>query len=151
MKRLLPIILSLVLWIPASAQNMTIENRDGQSTAVDMEQLRKLTFQDGTMTVTQENGQSASFNTSGIERLKFGSTTKVETVKAIDGKVEYSAQGLTAVVHDSKDQTISIFNLSGKSVLEQKITQDIQEISLSGLSKGVYLLKLGNRTVKIVL
>jgi len=151
MNRLLLLIFSLLLWIPASAQDMTIENKDGQSTAVEMEQLRKLTFQDGNMTVTTENGQKTDYNTADIERLKFGSATKVETVKAIDGKVEYSALSLTAVVHDSKGQTISIYNLSGKSVLEQKIVQDIQEISLSGLSKGVYLLKLGNRTVKIVL
>lgn len=78
-------------------------------------------------------------------------TEKEQKVKVIDGHIEYSSHNASATVSGSEGETITIYNLSGKAVLEKKVDSDSIEISLSGLSKGVYLLRLGAKTAKIVL
>lgn len=149
MKRTLLAIFLLAISGPIVAQDMTIDKKDGQS--VEVGSLSKLSFSDDSITVTADDGKSQSYSNSSIGKLRFGQATQVAPVKAIDGKLEYSVQSLTAVVRDSKGETLSIFNLSGKAVLEKSITADSQDIDLSGLAKGVYLLRLGSKTVKIVL
>lgn len=149
MKRTLLAIFLLAISGPIVAQDMTIDKKDGQS--VEVGNLSKLSFSDDSITVTADDGKSQSYSNSSIEKLRFGQATQVAPVKAIDGKLEYSVQNLAAVVRDSKGETLSIFNLSGKAVLEKSITADSQDIDLSGLAKGVYLLRLGSKTVKIVL
>ena len=149
MKRTLLAIFLLAISGPIVAQDMTIDKKDGQS--VEVGNLSKLSFSDDSITVTADDGKSQSYSNSSIGKLRFGQATQIAPVKAIDGKLEYSVQNLMAVVRDSKGETLSIFNLSGKAVLEKSITTDSQEIDLSGLAKGVYLLRLGSKTVKIVL
>lgn len=149
MKRTLLAIFLLAISGPIVAQDMTIDKKDGQS--VEVGNLSKLSFSDDSITVTADDGKSQSYSNSSIGKLRFGQATQIAPVKAIDGKLEYSVQSLTAVVRDSKGETLSIFNLSGKAVLEKSITADSQDIDLSGLAKGVYLLRLGSKTVKIVL
>ncbi len=78
-------------------------------------------------------------------------TKKEQKVKVMDGHIEYSSHDAIATVSESEGETVTIYNLSGKAVLEKKVDSDSVEISLSGLGKGVYLLRLGAKTAKIVL
>lgn len=78
-------------------------------------------------------------------------TGNEQKIKLLDGRIEYSSHNASATVSGSEGETVTIYNLSGKAVLEKKIDSDSLEISLSGLGKGVYLLRLGARTAKVVL
>ncbi len=84
-------------------------------------------------------------------RHEAADTEKEQKVKVMDGHIEYSAHDAVATVSESEGETVTIYNLSGKAVLEKKVDSDSVEISLSGLGKGVYLLRLGAKTAKIVL
>lgn len=134
---------------PAFAQDMTIQKTDGSSETVSLDQLHKLTFPGTDMVVTREDGRQTSFPINTVSLLNFIGQTRVQTVKAIEGKLEYD--NATATVTDSKGQTLSVYNLSGKVVLEESIISDYQEVDLSSLTKGMYLLRLGSKTVKIVI
>ena len=54
------------------------------------------------------------------------------------------------VVAKSVDKRIVIYNLGGTQVIDRKIESQIETISLDSLGKGVYLLKLEGKTIKIV-
>ena len=149
MKKALLTLLIASMAAPVFAQDMTIQKTDGSSETVSMEQLHKLTFPGTDMVVTREDGRQSTYSISTISLLNFIGQTRVQTIKAIEGKLEYD--NATAIVTDSKGQTLSVFNLSGKVVLEESIISDYQEIDLSSLTKGMYLLRLGNKTVKIVI
>lgn len=109
--------------------------------------------QDSISVSPTEKPVSDSYATERINQLEQnGSDTgKEQKVKVLDGHIEYSSHNASATVSGSEGETVTIYNLSGKAVLEKKIDSDSLEISLSSLGKGVYLLRLGARTAKIVL
>lgn len=109
--------------------------------------------QDSISVSPTEKPASDSYAAERISQLEQnGSDTgKEQKVKVLDGHIEYSSHKASATVSGSEGETVTIYNLSGKAVLEKKIDSDSLEISLSSLGKGVYLLRLGARTAKIVL
>lgn len=111
------------------------------------------TAQDSIQAAAKETVATESYATERISRLEQteSDTSKEQKVKVMDGHIEYSSHNSSATVTGSNGETVTIYNLSGKAVLEQAIESDSQEISLSGLGKGVFLLRLGSKTAKIVL
>ncbi|MDR0419067.1 MAG: T9SS type A sorting domain-containing protein, partial [Prevotellaceae bacterium] len=54
------------------------------------------------------------------------------------------------IVNVTESGTATIFNLSGQTVLTEKLTSGKNHIATSALPKGVYLLKVGRNVVKLV-
>lgn len=109
--------------------------------------------QDSIPAITADKAAGESYAAERISHLDQQESGKdnMRKTKVLDGHIEYSANSASATVSDSEGETVTIYNLSGKAVIEKKIDSDSIEISLSGLSKGVYLVRLGARTAKIVL
>lgn len=151
MKRLLLVFVLLAsVSAVVSAQSIKVNEKDGDSIELSLDGLRKLSFSDGNLVATFKDGTSESYEMSDISGLSFDSETGVGTVSVMEGRMVYSASQGLAVVAGSEGSTFSVFNLSGNSVLQQKIGSDLETVDLSSLQKGVYLVRLGSKTVKIV-
>lgn len=50
----------------------------------------------------------------------------------------------------AENTTVSVYDGSGRLVRQSVITSGSHEISLSGLTPGVYILKVGNRSIKFL-
>lgn len=147
-------LLLLVLCLPAfhslSAQNLVINGSEGSKVELSIDSLRSITFRDGRMVATYDGGKETSYLMSEIGRLDFDSTTDVDMVSAMDGKLTYSQTSGLMVIANSQDKTLSIYSLGGTMVMSHKIGSPIETIDVSGLDKGIYLLKLDGKTIKII-
>jgi hypothetical protein len=60
------------------------------------------------------------------------------------------ASGKVTVTNIGSDQ-IRIFNLAGQEVLQVSVTNKVMNLDVSGLNKGMYLLKSGDSTAKLMI
>ena len=148
-KILLLFVTGAMLSLPSVAQNLLINGKDGSTTDLNLENLRKITFSKGNMKASYSDGTYSEYALSTIGKLAFETGTGLNSIEIMDGHLAYSSQTGDAYVTGSKGSTLSVYNISGRVVLKQAITTDAENIDLSGLQDGIYLLKLNGVTVKI--
>ena len=130
MKRLL-LILSVILTCPVFGQNIPVVSTDSLTQSLELDNLRKIAFKDGNIVTTYSDGSSKSQKLSENDKLQF------TTDRLDDG------------VTDESD-TYTIYDLSGRPVKTHTNRSCDEPFDLNDLSSGIYLLKTGNRTIKIV-
>ena len=130
MKRLL-LILSVILTCPVFGQNIPVVSTDSLTQSLELDNLRKIAFKDGNIVTTYSDGSSKSQKLSENDKLQF------TTDRPDDG------------VTDESD-TYTIYDLSGRPVKTHTNRSCDEPFDLNDLSTGIYLLKTGNRTIKIV-
>ncbi len=151
MKRVLLAIFALAAFSSGvSAQSIVINENEGTPVELDVEGLRSISFKDGNMVVSYSDGTDKSYAMSTISRLDFDDKTGVEMVSLMDGKVSYSEESGLLVVTGTEDSHLSVYNLGGTLVIDKVIEQPVETVDLSGLQKGIYLLRLDGKTIKIV-
>lgn len=151
MKKLLLATIAVLAAAPVFGQDLIVSKTDGSQESIDLENLHKISFREGKMLATSNGGASMStYTLSTISMMQFTNSTDVDAVEIMDGRISYSAAAGVAYVTGSAGQVLSVYNLSGSAVLNQPIGSDSESVDLTGLQKGVYLLKLGSKTIKIV-
>lgn len=149
-KYLLVLAAFLALSANMAGQSIVINEKEGSPVEISVEGLRSITFDDGRMVATYDDGTTESYVMSEISRLDFEETSGVKMVSLMEGKVSYSASTGLLVVGNTEGGTLSIMDLGGTVVMEQKLESPVETIDLSSLQKGVYLLRLDSKTIKIV-
>lgn len=71
----------------------------------------------------------------------------VEVNNSVENPVEF--QGKSLIVEKCQNQTLCIYDVTGKPVRTIKITNTSQRIDLSELPKGCYIVKIGTVVRKI--
>jgi outer membrane protein assembly factor BamB len=148
-KILLLFVTGAMLSLPSAAQNLLINGKDGSTTDLNLENLRKITFSKGNMKASYSDGTYSEYALSTIGKLAFETGTGLNSREIMDGHLAYSSQNGTAFVTDSKGSNLTVYNISGKVVLQKQISTDAESVDLSGLQDGFYLLRLNGITVKI--
>lgn len=142
-------VLAAMAFVPVSAQSILIQGKDGGTTELSIGELRKLSFEGSNMIATYNSGNRDSYAMSAIGKLQFDGSLAVQPVSLMEDHISYSASIGQAQVLGSKGQNLSVYSVSGSKLLDLRIDSDEETVDLSGLQKGVYLLKLGSRTIKI--
>lgn len=151
MKRVLLAMFALAAFsFGVSAQSIVINENEGTPVELDVEGLRSISFKDGKMVVSYSDGTDKSYVMSTISRLDFDDKTGVGMVSLMDGKVSYSEESGLLVVAGTENSHLSVYNLGGTLVIDKVIEQPVETVDLSGLQKGIYLLRLDGKTIKIV-
>ena len=131
MRRLIILTLTAYLAVPAFSQDQRIAVNDSLTQSLELDNLRKISFKDGSVITTYSDGSTKSQKLSGSEKLQFTTDRQDE--------------GIT------EDQdTYTIYDLSGRPVKTHTNKSCDQPFDLNDLGSGIYLLKTGNRTIKIV-
>jgi DNA-binding beta-propeller fold protein YncE len=131
-------------------QTLVINDKEGGTVELGLDKLRKITFKNGNLVATYQDGSTNSYVLSAIDKMNFANLTGVETVEVMEGHLAYSAESGIAVVANSEGSKLSVYNLSGKVVFQKTIGSQIETIDLGELQKGLYLLRLDSKTIKIV-
>lgn len=151
MNKLLLATIAVLAAAPVFGQDLIVSKTDGTTASLDLEKIHKISFSEGNMVATSIEGTNLStYTLSAISMLQFTNSTDVDAVEIMDGRISYSAAAGVAYVSGSAGQTFSVFNLSGSTLLTQPIESDSESVDLSALQSGVYLLRLGSKTIKIV-
>lgn len=151
MRKLLLLFVVLTMGtVVANAQSLVINKTEGNPVELNLDNLKKVSFSDGNLVATFNDGTNDSYPLSEVSRLVFSGTTGVGVVEAMDGKLAYSAGRGLAVIANSQGSKLMVYNLSGSLVLQKVISSQVETVDLNGLQKGLYLLKLEGKTIKIV-
>lgn len=131
MRRLLLVVIAALLTVPSFSQVAAVAANDSLTQNVELDNLRKITIKDGNVVTTYSDGSTISHKMSGTEKIQFTTPEKEE--------------GITA-----SEDTYTIYDLSGRPVKTHTDKSCDMPFDLNDLPSGIYLLKTGNRTIKIV-
>ncbi len=123
--------LTTLLTVNLFSQINDVVASDSLTKSLDLDNLRKISFKDGNVIATYSDGTSQSSKMSGSDKLRF--TTDKQDEEVSEGASRYT-----------------IYDLSGRPVKTHTDRSCDQPFDLNGLGSGIYLLKTGNRTIKIV-
>ncbi|MCQ2073821.1 MAG: T9SS type A sorting domain-containing protein [Bacteroidaceae bacterium] len=133
----------------AMGQELVVSDGDDNKVEVELENLVGISYKDSTLVASYSDGKDESYKVSDISEVSY-SASGGDGVSAMDGRIVYVPSSAMIVVAKSVDKRIVIYNLGGTQVIDRKIESQIETISLDSLGKGVYLLKLEGKTIKIV-
>lgn len=130
MKKILSLCLVTLMTIPLFSQDLVITGTDGEQQSLNLEALRKITFESGKLVATYYDGSATAYILSSISRLFFTDITLVEET-LFD---QYTP--------------ITVYDLSGKIIIDGQ--SESQDAVINSLPGGIYLLRAGGKTIKIV-
>lgn len=149
MKKILTILLMLAA-LPATAQQMLVDKNIGENEIVDLENLKQITFNGIKVNIEQTDGATSSNSMSTINQITFGDYTAISDVKESSEELITYVSGDEIAVNCAAGSTVTIYSLVGTQVLNVRLGSDYGRISIAGLPKGVYIVKVQERTTKIV-
>ena len=133
MKKYLILLLIALLTVPMFSQDVTVADKDSITTqSLELENLRKIALKNGEVVTTYSDGSTKSQKLSDQDKLQFTVPDRQD-------------EGITA-----NEDTYPIYDLSGKPVRSHTEKSCDKPFDLNDLTSGIYLLKTGNRTIKIV-
>ena len=131
MRRLLLFAITALLTVPSFSQEPVSAAKDSLTQNLELDNLRKIAFKDGNVVTTYSDGSTKSHKLSDSEKLQFTVPEKEEGITEEEG-------------------TYTIYDLSGRPVKTHTNISCDQPFDLNDLTSGIYLLKTGSRTIKIV-
>lgn len=115
--------------------------------SVALKQVKRITFEGTNIVVTATDGTTTTAALSTLSKITFTDiAVGVNNLQAESGKFCIDGGRIMA---DGRGQLL-LYNTSGQLVRHQTITGTHSELSLDGLPRGIYIAKLGNRTLKIL-
>lgn len=115
-------------------------------TTYPLSNLQKITFSDGNVIIQTKSGETGQVPISTIQRMYFDSTpTSIAEAKA-DSGLAWDGKTLRMI---GASGTLEVYQTSGALVSKGVVT-DGESINLSQLPKGVYIVKAGGQSFKIM-
>lgn len=137
-----------LLSTPAFSQQMMIETSNDNS-IIELDALRKITFNGSDVNVQQTNGTIYSAPMSEINRIYFGNFTSIEELAPEKGFISYISADEIAI-NCPAGEIINVYNINGSHIFQVRQQEDNGSISIAQLPKGIYLLQTNGRTAKFI-
>lgn len=125
---------------------------DGSITETPMSEVGKIAFGSSSFTVESKAGQAAEHKYGDVKRVDFGKLTSISNVVA-EARLAVWPTVTTSTVSVKGAEAgaaIRLFNLSGSQVMNVKAVEGVTTVDLSPLSAGMYVLTVGDNSVKII-
>ena len=143
MKKVFSCFLMMLLVLPIfAADTIYLRQKDGD-TQFEIGKVKEITFPSGSVVLTMTDGSSKTYSVSTFVSLRFNGNVNVGIDDVVDG-----ANGIVydGVIVKSSQEGISIYSTDGSMIL----STDESSIEVQSLSNGVYIVKSGSLTSKIV-
>lgn len=110
--------------------------------------VKRITFSDGSLVVTEVDGSQSSIALSVLSSIRFTENPTESGVRSLGGQnVSLRMDGGRLVA--SGTGVLTLYNANGQVVRRQTVHSGHGEMSLTALSRGIYIARFGNRTLKI--
>lgn len=160
MKKLLSIISISGLILISNISKINAENtlkirtKNGLEESFATSEIRKITFSENEIRVVNFNNTITTLSFSDLNKMYFTGFTS-EIAETTNNTKYYIYPNPTKdfvrlVIPESEVSTAFIYNLAGKLLIKKTVSIDDNEIDISNLSVGIYLLKFGNKTDKLI-
>ena len=149
MKKILTVIwFAMATALPASAQQMLIEKTGSENEIISLDNLKQITFDGTTVNIEQTDGRTSSTSMEYIDRISFGDFTSIDDVESNEALVNYISRDEISI-NCGTGTGITLYSVTGISLLDVRSEADRKQISIANLPKGIYILKIGDKTAKI--
>ena len=145
-KLLLPLLFALA--VPAAADTYNYLNLNAGSTiqSVALKTVKRITFLGGNIIVTTADGTETTAALANLTSLTFteigtgvrGINAQPTDLQVQNGRIVTAGQGM-----------LLLYNAGGQVVRQQYVSSSRSELSLEALPHGIYVARLGNRSIKI--
>jgi len=132
----------------AQEYNLLALKSDGTETSYPLSNVQKIVFESNAMTVKVKSGTDAT----NIKRVRFSTKTGIENPKLEETIFVFPnpVKNTLTVIGTEKGVTINLLTVSGM-LLRSIIAEDSNvDINVSSLQSGLYLLQIGDKTVKFI-
>lgn len=145
-------LIALLLFVTGSVmvsaddfQYLTVTD-SGTENSFSVSKIQKITFEAANMVLQMTDGTEQRLPLAGLEKMFFTSTPSgIATISTTQSKMQFHGGILRASV--AAGETIAVFNMKGEKVFS---ANESGSYDLSGLSRGVYIIKVGTETRKVV-
>ena len=149
MKLLRTILLSALMAVGGRAvaddfKYLTVSETGGE-TSYEVSNVQKITFDADYMVLHMSNGTTQKMALSGLSKMFFASSPTGLGTIATEQKISFSGGMLRATLNAG--ESISVYNMKGEKVFSA-VTSGSYDLSM--LTKGVYIIQVGNEAKKVV-
>lgn len=140
----------------ARSQSMVVQMKDGTENTSLLASLRSFTTPTTSMVINQKNGSNQTLALADVRKIYFKDVaifapTAVSSLSAENDVQLYPNPVSTAlyIKNLTEDATaITIFGIDGAVVKEAIVSEQDNEVDVAALDKGLYLIRLSNKTLK---
>ena len=126
-------------------QYLTISG-SGSENSFSVSKIQKITFEASNMVLVMTDGTEQRLPLAGLEKMFFAtSPSGIATVNTTQSKMQFNNGVLRATV--AAGETIAVYNMKGEKVFS---ANESGSYDLSNLQRGVYIVKVGSETRKVV-
>jgi len=139
-----------------SAQNIIIQFKNGAELQKQIGSINKLTFSNNSMIVSYISGSSDNLGIFDINKVYFGSISTSISISEVkcDVKSDFYPNPATSIITFSNltpsTVNVEIYGIYGVKVLSCKVSEDNNKIDISNLSNGIYIIKMGEISKKLI-
>jgi hypothetical protein len=145
-------------WVMQSkAQGFYIRTTDLKVKTIDLSTIQSLSFPNNSLLLKKTTGSTETFNLSTLSVLYFNSLyTSSKSLEVISKDEKLSvypnpASSVLRIVNFSQQTgVVSVIGMDGHTVLQTRITQESPVINISGLAKGLYIIRVNNQAIKFI-
>lgn len=148
MKRILSVAIATCFALSALAEdfNLYIIDSANEKTAYAVNDLQKITFDNGSVVITANDGTTASFSISGISQMYFN-TEAADGINAIDqAAIRFDGQ---AISFTGRADRVTVCQPNGTLVATGTDLQG-SSLSLADLPTGIYIVNIDGKGFKVV-
>lgn len=145
MKKILTTISMGLLCFPMIASDVLYVRQNDGDSQLNISAIKEITFPDGNVVVTMNDGAITTYPSTTFVSLRFDgnvATGAINNLQADGDGIIYNGETIVS----SLDGGIMIYSADGRLVL----STDGSELNVSALSNGIYVVKSGGLTSKIV-
>ena len=124
--------------------------QDGGESSFAVNEISKITFDATNMIVTLSNGTTQKFPLSGLNKMFFSENGLSAIAEARASQSHIRLEGVTLHVKASQGEAVTLYNMNGQSVMQEVAQGDDTQLNLSNLKRGVYIVKVGTVTKKVM-
>lgn len=150
--RLLIFLLTINISCAQAQKSLIVKFRDSSQSGTLISTIDRITFSGGNLVLKKKDTTSGSLLLSEIDKLSFGVFSGVPEVTFDETSMHVYPSPATNYITlknaPEGEVRITVYRLDGRILINKMLSDGTERIDISNLSRGIYLLKVNNKTLK---
>ena len=122
----------------------------GNETSFAVSEIRKITFDDTDMVLLLNDGTTHRLPLQGLNKMFFSENGQSAILPVLTSQSQIRLSGGVVHVQAERGTVVTLYNMNGQAVQAVTSTGGDTQLNVSHMRKGVYIVKVGNQTRKIM-
>lgn len=128
---------------------LTIDQNNEES-SISLSEISRITFDSNNMIIHMANGTKAELPLASLSKMSFTEKDITGIFAAKNGESQVKLVGGTIYVNAPVGAIVTLYNMGGQTVKTVTASSPETQINLSGLTKGVYIVRVGKQSKKVM-